>query len=150
MPKAIHKTPTRDYVLELVRKLPGLSCKQLFESSQHTNGLSVHSINSALSHMFSVDQTVWRIRQKFCDINGHPTYKFVYFIYGGKEHTQFAETNRIPTPGQRPQKSTTVFDDAAYQVGSVPSLASLSIITANAVANHDAMRISNAGVRHAG
>lgn len=150
MPKAVHKTPTRDYVLELVRKLTGLSCKQLAESSLHTNGLSEHSINSALSHMFFVDRTVWRIRQKFCDVNGHPTYKFVYFIYGSKEHLSFAETNRIPTPGQRPQKSTTVFDDAAYQVGSVPSLASLSIITMNAVQHYDSMRISNAGVHHAG
>ena len=150
MPKPIRETPTRDYVLELVRKQPGLSCRQLTESSDNTRALTEHSINSALSQMHLSDKTIWRIRQKFCDVNGHPTYKFIYFLYGSPEHIRFAETNRMPIPGKRIHKSTSVFEDAGYQAGSVPSLAALSKIMLNAVANYESARISNVGIHHAG
>ena len=148
MHKAVHKTPTRGYVLELVRKLPGLSCKQLTESSLHTNGLSEHSINSALSVMYSTDKTVWRVRQKFCDVNGHPTYKFIYFEYGSPEHLKFAKQHRIPVPGKRQHKTTSIFNDAGYREGSIPSLSCLCEITANAVENYEAARASLLGVNN--
>ncbi len=140
MPKAIHKTPTRDYVLELVRKNPGLSCKQLTECSEHPNGLSEHSINSALSHLSLTDKTIWRIRQQFCDVNGHPTYKFIYFLYGSPEHIRFAETNRLPIPGKRSHKTSSAFADAGYKAGDIPTLATLALITVSAVSDYEQLR----------